>query len=57
MGVATVVAAMPPVTVIVLYPPFCVVWIVWNVCVGCTVCVIAGVPTRMSVGVTVTPFP
>jgi hypothetical protein len=27
-AVATVAAGMPPVTVIVLYPPFCVAWIV-----------------------------
>jgi hypothetical protein len=57
IAVATVAAGMPPVTVIVLYPPFCVVWIVWIICVDCTVCVIAGVLTRMSVGVIVTPFP
>jgi hypothetical protein len=56
-AVATVAGGMPPVTVIVLYPPFCPVWIVWIICVDCTVCVIAGVLTRMSVGVIVTPFP
>jgi hypothetical protein len=47
-AVATVAAGMPPVTVIVLYPPFCA---------GCTVCVIAGVLARMSVGVIVMPTP
>jgi hypothetical protein len=69
IAVATVVAGMPPVTVIVLYPPLwivwtaCVVWIVWIVCVGCVgctvciVCVVAGVLAKMSVGVIVTPTP
>lgn len=54
IAVATVAAGMPPVTVIVLYPPFGVAWIVWIICVDCTVCAVAG---RMSVGAIVTPFP
>jgi hypothetical protein len=54
IAVAMVVAGMPPVTVIVLYPPFgvvwmaCVVWIVWIVWVGwvgCTVCIVCVVWT------------
>ena len=57
IAVATVAAGMPPVTVIVLYPPFCGVWIVWIICVDCTGSVIAGVLARMSVGAIVTPFP
>jgi hypothetical protein len=48
IAVAMVAAGMPPVTVIVSYPPFCVAWIV---------CVAAGVLARISVGVIVTPFP
>ena len=38
-----VAAGMPPVTVIVLYPPFCVVGTAgggWIVCVCCPVCIV-----------------
>jgi hypothetical protein len=60
IAVPTVAAGMPPVTVIVLYPPFCIVWaacVVWIIGFDCTVCVAAGVLIGMNVGVTVTPFP